>query len=322
MNRLISHIEFLLHDHNCVIIPDFGGFVVNTVPSRRDGVADFHPSVCELVFNSDLTHNDGLLAQSYMKNSSMTFESAMQKVEQDVLLLKRQVREQCHVDMGKLGSFDLYEGMRFVFTPGTFVRPSLFGLTLATLKPLIQMQPVVTTHAMQNKQRWSRNVAIASAAVAVVFLMMFILPVSDTSVARQSAQMLSEAGWMQSKTMHSGNNNVAMVKVDPNVTEELPEFSLPESHTDMPTTEEVVQSTTDNLPRYYIVMGVYRGIESAQKTTELLLDKGFRQTGRLERPGRIDVYAASFSDEMAAKVYLKEIHKDFPEHTDAWILKR
>ena len=35
MDRLVSHIEFLLHHHNCVIIPDFGGFVVNAVHSRE-----------------------------------------------------------------------------------------------------------------------------------------------------------------------------------------------------------------------------------------------------------------------------------------------
>ena len=42
MNEMVSHIEFLLHEHNCVIIPDFGGFVVNTQPSRRDGVSSFY----------------------------------------------------------------------------------------------------------------------------------------------------------------------------------------------------------------------------------------------------------------------------------------
>ena len=82
------------------------------------------------------------------------------------------------------------------------------------------------------------------------------------------------------------------------------------------------QDIDDISPRYYIVMGVYKGIESAQKITQRLLDEGFHQTAWLERPDRIDVYAASFTDENAAKVYLKEVHKKFPRHTDAWILKK
>ena len=77
MNRLVTHIEFLLHEHNCVIIPDLGGFVVNTTNSQRDGIALFYPPSCELVFNRELTYNDGLLAESYMKAYDLTFEASM-----------------------------------------------------------------------------------------------------------------------------------------------------------------------------------------------------------------------------------------------------
>lgn len=322
MNQLISHIEFLLHDHNCVIIPDFGGFVVNTIPPQRDGIAAFHAPVCELVFNRDLTHNDGLLAQSYMKNGSMTFESAMQKVEQDVQMLKRRLREQHRVDMGKLGSFDMHDDKRFVYTPGAFVRPALFGLTQATLKPLIQMQPAVPVRKNENRQKWARNAAITAASVAAVALLMFILPVSDTTIVRQSARMLSETGWLQPKASQPVNRIAMTDELVVNEAEKAEEYSTTSDGMNVPAVDVVEQNVTDNLPRYYIVMGVYKGVESAQKTTELLLDEGFHQTGWLERPDRIDVYAASFTDEAAAKVYLKEVHKKFPGHDDAWILKK
>lgn len=308
MNQLISHIEFLLHEHNCVIIPDFGGFVVNTIPPHRDGIAAFHAPGCELVFNRDLIHNDGLLAQSYMKNGSMAFEPAMQKVEQDVRELKRQLREQRRVDMGKLGSFDMHDDKRFVYTPGSFVRPSLFGLTQAVLKPLIQIQPVIPVRKNGSRQRWGRSAGLTAAAVAAIALLMLILPVSDTTIVRQSARMISEPGWLWPKVSQPVSN-IAIEDEIVNVTD-TPAFDTPE------------QDVTDNLPRYYIVMGVYKGVESAQKTTQLLLDEGFHQAGRLERPDRIDVYAASFTDKTAAEVYLREVHKKFPMHTDAWILKR
>lgn len=323
MNQLISHIEFLLHDHNCVIIPDFGGFVVNAIPPQRDGIAAFDAPVCELLFNRDLTHNDGLLAQSYMKNGNMTFESAMQKVEYDVQVLKRQLREQRHVDMGKLGSFNMHDDKRFVYTPGAFIRPSLFGLTRATLKPLIQMQPVVPVQKSENRQKWGRNAAITAVSVAAVALLMFILPVSDNTIVRQSARMLSETGWLQSKASQPVNRIAMTDELIVNETEKAGEYSTTPNGMNVPAAMDAVeQNVTDDLPRYYIVMGVYKGVESAQKTTELLLDEGFHQTGWLERPDRIDVYAASFTDESAAKVYLKEVHKKFPGHNDAWILKR
>lgn len=324
MNQLISHIEFLLHDHNCVIVPDFGGFVVNAISPQRDGIAAFHAPTCELVFNRDLTHNDGLLAQSYMKNGSMTFESAMQRVEQDILVLKRQLHEQRHVDMGKLGTFDMHDDKRLVYTPGAFIRPALFGLTQATLKPLIQMQPAIPVSKNGNRQKGRRNMAITAASVAAVLLLIFILPVSDTSIARQSARMLSETGWLHSKASLPVSTVVVtdeLAGIEIEKVEEQ-EHSIASEEINIPAADVIGQQMTNDLPRYYIVMGVYRGVESARKTTQLLLDEGFHQTGWLERPDRIDVYAASFTDEAAAKVYLKEVHKKFSGHADAWILKK
>lgn len=321
MNQLLSHIEFLLHEHNCVIIPDFGGFVVNTIPPQRNGIAEFHPPACELVFNRDLIHNDGLLAQSYMKNGSMMFESAMQKIEQDVQELKRQLREQRRVDMGKLGSFTMHDDKRFVYTPGSFVRPAFFGLTRATLKPLIQIQPVVPSRKSESRQKWSRSAGISAAAVAAVALLMFILPVSDATIGRQSARMISETGWLRPKASQPVNS-IAIAGETVNETERVGEQSTTVNGIAVPAVDISEQKVTDNSPRYYIVMGVYKGVESAEKTTQLLIDEGFHQTGWLERPDRIDVYAASFTDKSAAEVYLREVHKKFPTHTDAWILKR
>ena len=322
MNQLISHIEFLLHEHNCVIIPDFGGFVVNTIPPQRDGIAAFHAPACELVFNRDLTHNDGLLAQSYMKNGSMTFESAMQKIELDILELKRQLREQRRLEMGKLGSFVMHDDKRFVYTPGVFVRPALFGLTQAVLKPLIQLQPTVPARKSDTKQKWGRNVGISAAAVAAVILLMFFLPVGDTSIGRQSARMISETGWMTYSKSSQPSNSIVKHDEVSSGTESVAVQPVATDEMTTPSVDVIVPNLEDGSPRYYIVMGVYKGVESAQKTTQRLLDEGFHQTGWLERPDRIDVYAATFTDEDAAKVYLKEVHKKFPRHTDAWILKK
>jgi nucleoid DNA-binding protein len=154
MNELISHIEFLLHEHNCVIIPGFGGFVVNTIPSRRDGIATFLAPACELVFNRDLTYNDGLLAESYIKSDHLMFEAAMQRIERAVEELKNQLREQRHVKLGKLGSFTMSDEKRFIYTPANFVRPALFGLTKATLKPLYQRQtpPVLAGQVVRERR--------------------------------------------------------------------------------------------------------------------------------------------------------------------------
>jgi nucleoid DNA-binding protein len=321
MNQLVSHIEFLLHEHNCVIIPDFGGFVVNIIPSRRDGIATFHAPLSELVFNRDLTHNDGLLAQSYMKSYTLTFEAAMQKIERAVQELKQQLREQNHVELGKLGSFTMNDSKRFVYTPAAFVQPAFFGLKKASLRPLIQMHTPVVPSKQVNRQKRLRTIGISAAAVAAIALLMFILPVSDTTLGRQSAQIISESGLFRSKPAQTDHLTAAATdKTNESLSGEevaiLAEEMLASSAT---TSAQVIDN---NMPQYYIVLGVYERSDVAEQITVQLINEGFSQTEWLKRPGRIDVYSASFTDKMEAETYLREIHKKHPTHRDAWILKR
>jgi len=321
MNQLVSHIEFLLHEHNCVIIPDFGGFVVNTIASRRDGLATFHAPVSELVFNRDLTHNDGLLAQSYMKSYSLTFEAAMHKIERSVLELKQQLREQNHVEMGKLGSFTMNDSKRFVYTPAAFVPPAFFGLTKATLKPLIQMHTPVVPTKQVNRQRQIRTIGITAASVAAIALLMFILPVSDTTIGRQTAQIIFENGLFRSKQAQSDHLSVAARDVTNESLSGVEATALKEKAVVSSATASA-QESDGSIPQYFIVMGVYERSDVAEQITEQLIEEGFSRTEWLKRSGRIDVYTASFTDITEAESYLREIHKEHPTHRDAWILKR
>lgn len=320
MNELVSHIEFLLHAHNCVIIPGFGGFVVNEMHSRKDGIATFLAPASELVFNRDLTHNDGLLAQSYMKSNQLMFESAMQRIELHVEELKHQLREQGQVELGKLGVFTYNNENRFVYTPSDFVRPALFGLNQANLKPLIQMQVPQTPLKQEHKSRQMRAVGIRAAAAVAVVVLMFLLPVSDTTIERQSAQMMAETSLFGDKSTHTNMRERTMEKS----ANDLPLAS--QEATPAAAAAEVPAETTGQLaaggPHFYVVMGVYELPHVAEKMIETLRNEGFMHTGSLKRSGRIDVYAASFTDRVEADAFLREVHKQYPTHIDAWILKR
>ena len=66
MIALARHIESLLLKHDCVIVPDFGGFVTQQVSARYvEDEGLFLPPYRSVGFNGCLKLNDGLLAQSY-----------------------------------------------------------------------------------------------------------------------------------------------------------------------------------------------------------------------------------------------------------------
>lgn len=322
MNQLISHIEFLLHTHNCVIVPSLGGFVVNTMPARRNGLSVFDSPMCELVFNRELTHNDGLLVESYMRTDGISFEIATQKIDDSVRQIKNLLRTEKSVDLGDLGSFMMIGDQRFAYQPKPFVRPTQFGLSSSSLKPILQMQPAqqLVEKAKSSKKSVIRKVGIGAAAAAVIAAIMLIFPIQDSALRHQTAQIFSENGLFGHKTEKTTQNTAIVSTPSASNETALPETPNSTENTSNTQTEEVV--LPPDSPRFYIVTGVYEVRKVADAMITLLQSEGFPTASTIERPNRIDVYASHFSTREEAEQNLKQFKQDFPNHRDAWVLKR
>ena len=88
MIELSRHIEALLLEHDCVIVPGLGGFVTQYVPACRlpDEVL-FLPPHRTVGFNAELTLNDGLLVQSYMQAYDTSYPETVRMIEEAVGLI-------------------------------------------------------------------------------------------------------------------------------------------------------------------------------------------------------------------------------------------
>lgn len=85
MIELARHIEILLLDNDCVIVPGLGGFVSHPVVARRiDDEGLFMPPGRTLGFNPMMKLNDGLLVQSYMTAYDVTYPEAVKLVEAQI----------------------------------------------------------------------------------------------------------------------------------------------------------------------------------------------------------------------------------------------
>jgi len=208
--RLIGHIERVLLQHDCVIIPGFGGFVLQSVPAiYREGEHAFSPARKEIVFNPTLTHNDGLLVESYMQEYAVDFQQAQLFVRDDVAALRDVLEAESEVEMGHVGQFTK-EDTRHLFLPSNnsdnFFCTSSYGLQefhclpVSALKPYIKEVSVIN-HTEQPHQAEVRHekqgrsshilyqipvtrtfVQILVASVAAVLLFLIISPpVSDVA---------------------------------------------------------------------------------------------------------------------------------------------
>jgi cell division septation protein DedD len=81
MEKLDKHISELLNEHDCVIVPEFGGFVANYAPAKIHPVQHtFTPPSKKIVFNKNLKNNDGLLANHVVMAERTTYPQALKYI--------------------------------------------------------------------------------------------------------------------------------------------------------------------------------------------------------------------------------------------------
>jgi nucleoid DNA-binding protein len=106
MQRLITVVTELLSKHTCVIIPGFGGFIINEKSAVVNSAEDrFFPPRKELIFNSHLSHNDGLLAHALMQKRDISFDEANGIIAEEVNAAKKELELRKIYSLGNLGFF-------------------------------------------------------------------------------------------------------------------------------------------------------------------------------------------------------------------------
>lgn len=104
MHPLDEHIARLLEDHDCVIVPAFGGFVANYASARVNPVSNrFDPPYRKISFNKHLVHNDGLLAAYVARKEEASYEEALRNVKDYAFYLKEGLKQDQKVKIERVG---------------------------------------------------------------------------------------------------------------------------------------------------------------------------------------------------------------------------
>ncbi|MBL7885047.1 MAG: SPOR domain-containing protein [Bacteroidia bacterium] len=81
MQPVEKHISNLLYDHDCVIVPNLGGFVANYASAKiNSNNHTFQPPSKSIVFNKNITSNDGLLAHHIAVSENKNYPDALNQV--------------------------------------------------------------------------------------------------------------------------------------------------------------------------------------------------------------------------------------------------
>ena len=111
-------VKELLHEHDCVIVPGFGGFVCNLEFSRIDQVSHLiTPPAKHLVFNQNLKTNDGLLANRISEKLKINYSDAIRMIDENVAKTIDVLQDKKMLVVDFFGSFRLNAEANYVFLP-------------------------------------------------------------------------------------------------------------------------------------------------------------------------------------------------------------
>lgn len=160
MKNLIKHIEKLLPEHDCVVVPGLGGFVQNEVSARFDSRSDIlYPEGKEICFNAKLTFNDGFLAQSYQESFGISFEDSNIQIRQGVQELQYKIEEGKYVSLGQIGVMWKNNQGQLCFrseTRSSFC-PDAYGLSSFSYPTLEKRLRKKTTTEFQTQKRQDKE---------------------------------------------------------------------------------------------------------------------------------------------------------------------
>ena len=149
--KIISLIEELLLSYDCVVIPHFGGFVLNTKDFTFDkSTSTIHPKRKWVAFNERLKADDGVLAMALAQKLGLKQKEAFAAIHDFAEALKRQIQAGEELTLGSVGTFSMLGESKINFEPNPETNFDLaqFGLLPVQVKsqiskPTLLANPVV-----------------------------------------------------------------------------------------------------------------------------------------------------------------------------------
>ena len=302
---LATYISDLLYRYECVIIPNFGGFVTNEISAKVNHFTHtFYAPSKQLTFNSQLQTNDGLVANYIAASENISYSKAVLYIEKEVENWKSILKNE-EFDLENIGTFNLSKEGKLQFEPNNTINylTSSFGLN-TFVSPAVKrvayqqkIKQLETVAPLNTSKKYKTPAFIKYAASAAIIL------------------ALGSVGWNQYQKFEY-NNLVAKAeqeqkKVEKSIQEATFVISNP-----LPT---ITLNVTKETYNYHIIAGAFREPANAEKKLQQLLKKGYNaKILGVNKWNLTQVAYQSFQSKFEAINSLNAIKKSDSE--DAWLL--
>lgn len=279
MQDLNKYVSGLLFIHDCVILPGFGGLVTNYHNAEHNEMSNtFFPPKKDVLFNKNLTYNDGLLINYLAKNLDITYSEAEERIKEEVQKAWLKLDKGQKVSFDGVGSFQYDKNRNMIFTPEdseNFLTDS-YGLASFRFPPLSYQKnarEIIPLYKYTHMDEGVKKTLKWAAAAVVVFAVTLatLVPYQQNKNTQQTAgYSFDSAGEKPIEAVHSAminDTNVAEV-INKTTDKRLALFYNEE------TQPSVKKQETEGY-KFYIIGGSYKDEINAQENVENFKDKGF-----------------------------------------------
>jgi nucleoid DNA-binding protein len=310
----------LLRLHDCVIVPDLGGFVCNYRPAEMDLAGNsFKPPVKEIIFTGKLSKNDGLLVNYISEIEGVGYMEARQMISEFVDETWSKLENREKITFRRIGSLQFDRNEKLIFEPDIHENYLLeayglegFQFPQLEHKEIISAKRVFTGKEAIRPVLKSRKVKALVIGIPVLLALVFI-PVSRYSLKNNSPVTLQTSSTTSFPingplvpSAFADHDSAALLK--PSAIRI--ESSASQSHTDL--LKPIDPAKLSNL-RYRIIGGCFKIRLNADHFLEKLQENGFKSELKVLPNGTFLVIVQSYSDRNEAMTAMNSLRLNDPK---------
>lgn len=328
-----DYIHELLQTHNCVIIPNFGGFVCNYKPAKLINNI-WQPPYKQVAFNEKLNTNDGLLASHIAINEKLPYNHALDSITLFVDNLKSSLYNNKKTEIEKVGAFTLSATGEVLFEDKSIdLLPETYGLSKINVLPL-NNEAIHTAIERQIKQQKQKNqqktkirkfntkVIVPTTAAAAALALVVSLNISP--IKSQFRNYSSYFFNTSQNTVYNPNNQLLNFDKDFQLIDNKEDTLFFEwlknkvKKQNTPIGKE--QLTIELAKKYFIIGGCFSKQTNAEDFVKTLLEKGYN-AGILDKKinNLIPVYYEGYANITEANSKMENIKIN--ENSNIWLHK-
>lgn len=309
---LEHYIHELLYRYECVIVPNLGAFITNTIPATiSTNNYTFYPPSKIISFNEQLSANDGLLIKHIAETEKKTYKEVLETVKEQVAVWQLALSNNEKINLTYIGNLWRNKEEKLLFEPAKDINylTTSFGLSTFVSQSIIREQLKEEVVLLEEKtpllftpEKRNDN---SSKYVYLKYAAMFLLAVSTG---------LTGYKFVQTKQIH--NQQILVENAQKQIEKTIQEATFFDSiPLELPS---VILSVNKQPQKYHIIAGAFRIKANANRKIVQLQNKGYKaEYLGVNNSNLHTISYDSFSDVNEALSFLRTIKTT--ENSEAWL---